>query len=474
MIHMSVINDIGKTIRYAGRNGIIPAMYAARERLAHRFGQQYQYEPPSEEDLETQRRDWKRLQDGEEPEEVFRVPCRLRYAPKISILVPTYDPDPLFFSEMIRSVMQQTYGSFELIIADGTPDEPLQQNVIVEKKTFSLGSAREEKHLTPEEIVQMFGDEHVLYRKLAGNGGISENTNAAVHFATGDYVAFLDHDDVLTPDALYESALMIMKTGAEIVYSDEDKCDSQAVRFYEPNVKPDFNLDLLYSNNYICHFMLMRTELFRALKLRPAFDGAQDYDLILRAPKSEIAHVPRVLYHWRDHAASTAGNPASKMYAYEAGKRALEDYFRERRMEVRIHDSRHLGFYKVEYVPDIFAVRSSVGVVGGKVLDRRHRIIGGMMDEDGNVFFEGLHDQESGEMHRADTAQDAAAVDVRCMRIRPELQGLYKEVFGATYETHFMPASRDYKEKSIRFCREAAKMGYVTVWDPSLKKITEN
>ena len=77
-------------------------------------------------------------------------------------------------------------------------------------------------------------------------------------------------------------------------------------------------------------------------------------------------------------------------------------------------------------------------------------------------------------MHRADTAQDAAAVDVRCMRIRPELQGLYKEVFGATYETHFMPASRDYKEKSIRFCREAAKMGYVTVWDPSLKKITEN
>ena len=86
---MSVINDIGKTIRYAGRNGIIPAMYAARERLAHRFGQQYQYEPPSEEDLETQRRDWKRLQDGEEPEEVFRVPCRLRYAPKISILIPT-------------------------------------------------------------------------------------------------------------------------------------------------------------------------------------------------------------------------------------------------------------------------------------------------------------------------------------------------------------------------------------------------
>ena len=203
---MSVMNDIGKTIRYAGRNGIIPAVYAARERLARRFGQQYQYDLPSETDLETQRRDWKRLQDGEEPEEVFRVPCRLRYAPKISILVPTYDPDPVFFAEMIQSVMQQTYGSFELIIADGSPDELLPQNAIPEKKTFSRGTQHEENRLTPAEAVQLFGDERVLYHRLSGNGGISENTNAAVHLATGDYVAFLDHDDVLTPDALYESA----------------------------------------------------------------------------------------------------------------------------------------------------------------------------------------------------------------------------------------------------------------------------
>ena len=447
---MAVIDDIRRTIRYAGRNGLIETWYAARERLKERTTARYHYAPPDEHELAVQRSDWERLKAGEEPEEVFRCSCKFSYAPRISLLVPSYDANESFFREMIASVLAQTYGNFELVIADGG------------------GSG------TAQMVLAEFADPRIIYRRLSVNGGISANTNAAAQDASGDYVAFLDHDDMLTPDALYETALRIMRTGAEVLYSDEDKCDASGRRFFEPNLKPDYNHDYLLANNYICHLLTMRRGLFTALGLRSRFDGAQDYDLVLRSPKSSIAHIPKVLYHWRQHEDSTAANPDSKNYAYEAGRRALEDYLESCRIAGTVSHSRHLGFYEIEYEPDIFAARSEVGIVGGKVLDRHRRIIGGMMDRNGEVMFRGLHEMESGPMHRADTVQDAEAVDVRCMEIRPELRGLYREIFGADYEDHVMTGSQELKEKSIAFCRRAEEMGYLTVWDPSMTRTAGN
>lgn len=445
---MTLQDDIRKTIRYARRNGVREAAHAAAERIRQKFSDRYRYEAPSKDVLLTQERDYVRLSAGEETQEVFRVDTRLSHAPKFSILVPACNPSEKHFRALVSSVLSQSYGGFELIVADAGTN----------------GSV--------EKVLRETEDERIVYFRLPANGGISANTNAAARRATGDYVVFLDHDDMLTPDALYEMAFAAVRTGAEILYSDEDKCDSNGRIFYEPNRKPDFNTDYFFANNYICHLLVMKRELFGALLLRSRFDGAQDYDLLLRAPKSEICHVPKILYHWRVHTASTAGNPGSKDYAYEAGKAALEDYYESCGIRALVSHSKHRGFYRTQYLPDIFAARRDVGVVGGKLIDRKKRIVGGMMDEAGNVLFAGAHAADSGEMHRADTAQDAYAVDVRCMRIRAELRTLYREVFGVSYEEHIMPGTKKLTEQSIEFCRRAAQMGYLIVWDPEFIRTT--
>ena len=435
-------NDLAKTVQYAKRNGIVRAYYAAKERLLSRVNDPYTYVPPSKEIRDVQRKDYERLKNGEEPEEVFRFATRAARAPKISIIVPTLDPQKKHFRALVESVLNQTYGDFELIIADAG-------------KTMNV-----------MQVLEHYRDARIVYRHLAKNAGISANTNLASAYATGDYVAFLDHDDLLTPDALYENALAILKTDAEILYSDEDKCDSAGKIYFEPNRKPDFNPDFLFANNYICHFMVMKRSLFRALQLRSEYDGAQDYDLILRAPKSEIVHIPKVLYHWRTHKESTAGNPASKSYAYEAGKNALQDYFKTCGIKTDVEHARHRGFYRVTYHPDIFQCRPEVGVLGGRILNGKHRVIGGRIEEDGTTLFAGKHELESGEMHRADTRQDVYAVDGRLMQVNNALKPLYEEVFGTTPEKQTAEPGADLKQKSIDFCRKAAEMGYLIVWDP--------
>ena len=437
-------NNIRKTIRYARKNGVREAFYAASERLFDNLRNHYVYEEPSAETLSVQRTDYRRLAGGEEPEEVFRSRCRMNYPPKISILVPACDPASGYFRELAESVLSQTYGNLELVVADAGRTDTVRR------------------------VLDGFDDPRIVYRRLPKNEGISANTNAAAELASGEYVGFLDHDDLLTPDALYEMAYAAMRENAELLYSDEDKCDAAGKAFFEPNRKPDFNQDYLFSNNYICHFLMIKRELFLALKLRPSYDGAQDYDLVLRAPKSSVVHVPKVLYHWRTHNASTAANPASKQYAYDAGKRALEDYFRTHGMDVAVSHSRHLGFYRTQYHPDIFTVRTDVGAVGGKIVNAARRICGGMMDETGRVTFEGRHEMTSGPMHRADTAQDADFVDARCMRIRDELKPLYRDVFGVPYGEELKDRAEILKGKSLEFCRRVRQMGYVIVWDPEM------
>ena len=431
---MAFWTDLNKTIKYARRNGLRETYYAAIERLCDKVGTSYSYEAPTLERLEEQRQQWAK-RSPEEP------------LPVISFLVPLYQPDPRFLREMLESVLAQTYGNWELILADGSDSE-----------------AAANMAAYPQ-------DARIRYKALGANGGISRNTNAAAALAEGDYIALLDYDDLLTPDAVFEITHKIQRTHAEILYSDEDKCDADAKNFFEPNRKPDFNPDYFLSNNYICHLTVMKRELFLALGLRPEYDGAQDYDLLLRAPWSGIVHIGKVLYHWRTHTASTAGNPGSKNYAYEAGKAALKEYFRTCHMDAEVLDSRHNGFYRVEYHPDIFSQRREVGVVGGKLVNRSHRIVGGMMDENGRVEFQGMHEMESGPMHRADTMQDAVAVDVRCMQIRDELRPLYQTVFNASYEGHVMRQGDDLKERSLEFCRQVRQRGYLVVWDPSMTKV---
>ncbi len=455
---MSFREDLEKTIRYAMRNGLKETYYAAGERLRQRRSTPYVYEAPSPEILEKQRKDAKQWTDG----------------PLFSILVPSYLPNPVFLKEMLDSVAAQTYPRWELILADASEAVRITgRSSLLSRTEVQAENYEEEVRPEAEQILNDLGDDRFHYVHLPANGGISANTNAAAAHAAGDYIALLDYDDLLTPDALYEAAAAIRLSSPEILYSDEDKCDETAQHFFEPNRKPDFNEEYFLSNNYICHLLVMKRELFLALQLRSKYDGAQDYDLLLRAPKSYIAHIPKVLYHWRTHAASTAGNPGSKDYAYEAGKAALEEHLAACGIRAKVTHSRHRGFYDIQYLPDLFSARGEVGVIGGKVLDRKGRIVGGMMDEKGNVAFEGLHAMESGPMHRADTRQTAVAVDARCMEIRPELKPLYQEIFGAAYEDHIMQGGEQLRSRSIEFCHRARLMGYRTVFEPTMTKTVQ-
>lgn len=250
--------------------------------------------------------------------------------PVISVVVPVYNTPERFLREMIDSVRQQTYPHWELCIVDGSPDAAGTKGVI--------GPYLE--------------DGRIRYRILEKNLGISDNTNAAFEMATGEYVALFDHDDLLTENALYEVALAAERTGADLIYSDEDKIKGETGERYQPNFKPDFNLDLLRANNYICHLLVVRRSLIaRAGGLNREYDGAQDHEFLFRLVEQteKIAHIPKVLYHWRVHAASTADNPLSKKYAYDAGKRAVLEHIRRCGEDGEVTDTKFPGFYRVKY-----------------------------------------------------------------------------------------------------------------------------
>lgn len=230
-------------------------------------------------------------------------------APKISICIPLYNTPLPFLKALIDSVMAQSYGNWELCLADGSTNDAAAQYI--------------QTHYSNETRIN--------YRKLEENYGIAGNTNAALSMADGEYVMLSDHDDFLEPDALYEIVSSISKNPAvDIVYTDEDLTDETGKNFRDPRFKPDYNRELLCSINYICHiFLVRRTILDQVGGFREEFDGAQDWDLILRCCEKtdQICHIPKVLYHWRAHAASTAGNPESKTYAIEAGRKALEEHY---------------------------------------------------------------------------------------------------------------------------------------------------
>ena len=241
--------------------------------------------------------------------------------PRISVVVPLYNTPENFLREMIASVQGQTYPHWELCLADGSSDSAATQKTVAE----------------------YLSDERIRYQKLEKNLGLSGNTNIAIGMASGDYITFFDHDDLLTEDALYEVASEIARSGADLIYTDEDKIKGETGERYQPNLKPDFNLDLLRANNYICHLLTVRRALIDQV------GGLDDaFDCVEQAQK--IAHIPKVLYHWRVHAASTADNPLSKKYAYDAGKRAVLAHIRRCGEDAEVTDTKFPGFYRVKYV----------------------------------------------------------------------------------------------------------------------------
>lgn len=254
------------------------------------------------------------------------------HAPLISVAVPAYKTPEKFLVQMMESLRAQTYPHWELCIVNASPREPQMVKIL---------EAYAEK------------DSRIRFQNLSENLGIAENTNAAVNMTRGEYIGFLDHDDLLAPNALYEIASVLEeKTETEIVYTDEDKVTMELEEHFQPHLKPDFNPDLLRSNNYICHFFVVKQTLLRKVGgFRKEFDGAQDHDLILRCVEQaeHIEHVPEILYHWRTHKASTADNPASKMYAFEAGRRAIEAHLQRMQLEGTVMHTKDLGFFRVQY-----------------------------------------------------------------------------------------------------------------------------
>lgn len=233
---------------------------------------------------------------------------------------------------MLDSLLAQTYENWELCLANGSPEDQDMQTVL---KSYA----------------EM--DERIRYQDLKENLGIAENTNAAFAMAKGDFVGLLDHDDLLAPNALYEIAAALEEhPEADVIYTDEDKVTTDLTEHFQPHLKPDFNLDLLRSNNYICHFLVVRRSVVeKAGGFRREFDGAQDYDFVFRCVEQarEVVHVPEILYHWRTHKSSTADNPASKMYAFEAGRRAIEGNLERTGTKGTVEHTPDFGFYRVKY-----------------------------------------------------------------------------------------------------------------------------
>ncbi len=248
--------------------------------------------------------------------------------PLISLVVPLYETPEDFLKELVDSVEAQTYANWELVFADGSQSDHLG---------FLL------REMAP-------GEKRIRYIHLSENRGISENTNAAIREAKGEWIAFADHDDVLDPSAFWEVVnILAQNPKADLVYTDEDKLSVKGHFLFQPFFKPDYDPDYLTGTNYICHFLLIRASLLSGIGLLdPDFDGAQDYDLVLRASERarDVVHVPKVLYHWRSHSGSTAADPGSKRYAFEKGRKAVEAHLRRIGLRGKVEETSEFGHYR--------------------------------------------------------------------------------------------------------------------------------
>lgn len=305
-----------KTIKYVKKNGFSNLKQHIFMKVMHSgkdYEEWFEENRPSNEELDKERQ------------------TKFDRKPLISIIVPTYKTPIKYLREMIDSVINQTYQNWELCIADGSEGD---EAVEAELERYSKLDPR------------------IKYKLLEKNLGISGNTNGALELATGEYIGLFDHDDILAPNALYEVVKCLQEKDYDILYTDEDKVDGDGKEHMDPNFKPDFSIDLFRSHNYITHFFVVKKSIVDEIGgFRPEFDGSQDYDLMFRCiEKAEsIKHIPMILYHWRVHMNSVAGDPSSKMYAYEAGKRAIEEHLKRVGLEATVEHVGLWGMYHVKY-----------------------------------------------------------------------------------------------------------------------------
>ncbi len=376
--------------------------------------------------------------------------------PLISIVVPTYRTDARMLDEMIASVVSQTYEKWELLLVDGS-GMPYANDI--------------------ENAAKKFADSRIRYIRLEENLGISENTNVGIADAKGEYIALLDHDDLLAPNALYEMVSAVQERGHQplMVYSDEDKITEDGELHFEPHFKPDYNEELLNNYNYICHFLMVhRSVIEKVGALNKVYDGAQDYDFVLRSteviPADRIAHVAKIVYHWRVSQSSTAGFSGNKDYAKIAAEKAVAEH--KKRIESQS------GKYIVSLGKSISCVeqgwdeqlaeaaknhKTPVGLIGGRILDSRGRhveSIGYRYSESGLVEpnFQGLASFKKGYFQRAYYPQQVSAVSLDFCVI--DIDAFEK--VGGFDETLSSP----YRE--MDFCLRLKQAGYAVLVQPQV------
>lgn len=318
---MNLKNNFNKLKYYFRRYGFFKTLGKVLKRLLH-----------IKENRKTNQEQYKIWMEKNEPkagELEFQRNFKFEYKPKISIVVPMYNTDETFFEELVESLEKQTYSNWELCLVDGSEEE--NENL---KKYYE-------------------GKENIKYKFLNSNKGISENTNEAIKLATGDFIGFLDHDDILSQDCLYEVVKTINKIkNVDFIYSDEDKIDEQGERF-EPYFKPDFSPETLECNNYITHFVVVKKDLLKKVgNLNSKFNGAQDFDFVLRATEkaNKVCHISKVLYHWRVHKSSTANVADAKPYAYEAGVKVVEEHLKRTGKKAVVEFGQDVpGIYKIKF-----------------------------------------------------------------------------------------------------------------------------
>lgn len=432
----------------------------------------------------------------------FRHPQRLprpepmREEITFSLVVPLYNTPERFLREMIASVQGQVYTRWQLCLADGSDGG----------------------HGSVEALCREYAarDARIIYRRLPRNLGISGNTNACLDMAEGEYIALFDHDDLLHPHALYETARRIARTGADFVYTDEATFLSpDPARVTLLHYKPDFAPDNLLANNYICHFTVFSAALLaRVGRFRPQYDGSQDHDLILRLTHAarRVEHIPRVLYLWRAHPQSSAQGVSVKGYAVDASRRAVAEYLRETQgVEARVEPVRDdLNIYRVAWpltadparvavipargtaaeinravrqsagdyllflAPEstplddaslramlMYAQRPDVGAVGAKLTDGgRITHAGVAVGIDGcravDFPFRGKPEHEVGYMGRLVYAQDVAAVSGQCLLLR---RALFERLNG--FDEGYGPTLWD-----IDLCLRLREAGLLNVFTP--------
>ena len=270
--------------------------------------------------------------------EVFSPVEKYEYNPLISIVMPVYNVPAIYLRACLNSILQQTYQNFEICIADDCSTH--EDTIAVLKEYLNLDSRIK-----------------VIFREK--NGHISEATNTALQLAEGEFVGLMDNDDELMPQALNEVVRVLnQQPDLDFVYSDEDKIDLKGVRS-DPHFKADFAKDTFYGGNYICHFSVIRKSIIEEVGgFRKGYEGAQDFDLFLRISEitDKFYHISKILYHWRMIPGSTALDSKSKNYAGEAGKRALEDLFKKKDINVNVNimvNTHYFVEYLLDYQPSI-------------------------------------------------------------------------------------------------------------------------